>query len=95
MTWDTNALATAGTLTVIGPGVNTSPTNIVTSVSGSSLTLSWPPDHLGWHLQAQTNSLHTGLGTNWATVQGSDITNSFNFIVDPGNGSVFFRLVYP
>ena len=95
LTWDTNALATAGTLTVIGPGVNTSPTNIVTSVSGSSLTLSWPPDHLGWHLQAQTNSLHTGLGTNWVTVQGSDITNSFNFILDPGNGSVFFRLVYP
>ena len=31
--------------------VNTNPTNITTSVSGSTLTLSWPADHTGWRLQ--------------------------------------------
>ncbi|MEY4916604.1 MAG: hypothetical protein RL616_517, partial [Verrucomicrobiota bacterium] len=40
--------------------VNTTPTNLVTSVSGNTLTLSWPADHTGWRLQAQTNDLSTG-----------------------------------
>jgi len=41
-------------------GVNTAPTNITAVVSGNTLTLSWPADHTGWRLQAQTNSLNHG-----------------------------------
>lgn len=76
-------------------GVNTSPTNIVFSTSGSQLTLSWPADHTGWMLQAQTNNLSTGIGTNWSDVIGSTTNDQVIIPVNPTNGSVFYRLVYP
>ena len=75
--------------------VNTAPTNIVSRVNGGNLELSWPADHTGWRLQVQTNSLATGLGTNWVTVPGSTAVNSVTNTVNPANGSVFYRLVYP
>jgi polygalacturonase len=79
----------------VSVGPSTIPTNIVAQVSGNQLQLSWPQDHLGWRLQIQTNSLSTGLGTNWVDVPGSTNVTSANFIIDPANGSVFLRLVYP
>ena len=66
-----------------------------TIFAGGMLTLSWPADHVGWRLQVQTNSLATGLGTNWVEVPGSTTTNSLTLPVDSGNGSVFYRLTYP
>jgi hypothetical protein len=75
--------------------VNTSPTNLTVSVTGNQLTLSWPADHTGWTLQAQTNGLGVGLTTNWFEVSGSASANSVVIPVDPTNGSVFYRLVYP
>jgi len=36
-----------------------------------------------------------GLGTNWVTVASSNTTNQMMFPVGTGNGSAFFRLVYP
>jgi hypothetical protein len=54
------------------PAVSLAPTSIAMVASGSTISLSWPADHLGWHLQVQTNTLGTGLGTNWVTVPGSD-----------------------
>ena len=88
---DTAFLTGTGYLLVI----STIPTNISTSVSGNTLTLSWPTDHLGWHLQIQTNSVTVGLNTNWVTLPGSDTVTSTNLTIDPANGSVFYRLVYP
>ena len=52
-------------------------------------------DHIGWRLQAQTNSVPAGLGTNWFDVPNSTATNQMAFTLDPGVGSVFYRLVYP
>ena len=75
--------------------VNPNPTNIVSTVSGSTLTLSWPLDHTGWRLVAQTNSLSTGIGTNWVTVAGSTSTNSVQMTLDPSKGCVFYELVLP
>ena len=75
--------------------ISTLPTNIVTAVSGKTLTLSWPADHLGWKLQVQTNSLSTGLGTNWVIVPGSETVTSTNITINPANGSTFYRLTYP
>ncbi len=49
---------------VVSSGVNATPTNIVFSTSGNQLTLSWPTDHIGWQLQAQTNSISVGINTN-------------------------------
>ncbi|MGH8022041.1 MAG: beta strand repeat-containing protein, partial [Limisphaerales bacterium] len=54
---------------------NPNPTNIVFSASGGNLTLSWPADHTGWQLQAQTNNLSVGLSTNWVNVSGTTGTN--------------------
>ncbi len=93
----TNAYGTTNIYVAISVsnGVNTNPTNIVFSVSGNQLTLSWPADHTGWLLQAQTNSLSTGLGTNWGNIAGSSSTNQINVPINTVNGSVFYRLFYP
>ena len=71
------------------------PTNIVVQVSSSQLQLSWPQDHQGWHLQIQTNSPITGLGTNWVNVPNSAATNQIFIPINPTNGSVFLRMAYP
>ena len=80
---------------VVGSSVNTTPINIVSSVSGNQLTLSWPANHIGWSLRTQTNSRSAGLGTNWFVVGGSTTTNQMTFPVNPANPTVFFRLAYP
>ncbi len=78
----------------IGVTISTVPTNILASVANNQLTLSWPKDHLGWQLQAQTNSLQVGLGTNWINVAGTTATNEVVIPINITNGSVFFRLMY-
>lgn len=91
LTWS-NRLAIDGTLAVVQP-VNTSPANIELAAAGNTLRLNWPADHIGWRLEAQTNQLGLGLGTNWFPIAGSDQTNQLSFGVT--NDCVFFRLVYP
>jgi hypothetical protein len=71
------------------------PTNLTSQVAGNQLQLSWPQDHLGWRLQIQTNDLTQGLGGNWVTVPNSTNVMATNLVMDPANGSVFLRLVYP
>lgn len=90
----TNRLAVDGTIAVVSP-VNTTPTNIVVTNLGDVLQLGWPEDHTGWRLQIQTNDVTIGIGTNWFDVAGSKATNSAFIPIDPNNGSVFLRLVYP
>ena len=93
--WNTNTLPTDGTLR-IAVSVNTTRTNITVARNGNQLTLSWPADHTGWRLQAQTNNPPgAGLTTNWADVPGSTAVNSMSFTINPTKGSVFFRMVYP
>ncbi|HLP78379.1 MAG TPA: hypothetical protein VK327_15855, partial [Candidatus Paceibacterota bacterium] len=75
--------------------VSTTPTNITSVVSGGKLQLSWPTDHIGWRLQVQTNSLSSGLGSNWVDWPGATTTNQVEIPVVPQNPAVFFRLVYP
>ena len=79
----------------VAPLVSLVPTNLVTALVGNQLQVSWPADHLGWRLQIQTNTLSNGLGTNWATVPNSTNTTQIQIPIDPANGSVFLRLVYP
>jgi hypothetical protein len=71
------------------------PTNITSLVIGNQLQLSWPQDHLGWRLLIQTNSLSTGLSTNWVTVGNSTNVNSTTLPIVPTNGCVFLQLIYP
>ena len=94
----TNVL-TGGAISVVAVAtVNPNPTNITATVAGNLLTLSWPADHTGWRLLAQTNAISTGLNpatNDWFTVNGSAVTNSLQITVDPTQGTVFYRLVYP
>lgn len=75
--------------------VNTTPTNLLAVVNGGNLELTWPSDHIGWRLQVQTNSLSTGIASNWVDVAGSTTVNSVTNTINPANGSVFYRMVYP
>src|SRR5258705_13613360 len=89
-----NHLTSSGSISVV-QAFNPTPTNITMQVSGGNLTLSWPADHTGWVLQSQTNSVGTGLTTNWVNVPGSESDNQWVAPIDPGNGSVFYRLAFP
>lgn len=96
----TNQLDVDGSITVLTAPATTASysTNITASVSGSTLTLNWPSTHLGWFLQAQTNTLGVGLTmpTNtWFDVSGSDAASSSVITINPANPSVFFRLRHP
>jgi hypothetical protein len=71
------------------------PTTLSAILDGSMLSLSWPSNYLGCRLQAQTNSISAGLGTNWFDVAGSILTNNVVAPMNSGNGSVFYRLIYP
>jgi autotransporter-associated beta strand protein len=90
----TNKLAVDGTIAVASV-VATNPTNITFTVSGNTLTISWPADHLGWRLQAQTNAPGVGIGTNWGIISGTAGVTQYQAPVNPANGSVFYRLISP
>lgn len=94
LAWDTSELASSGTLKIApGSAVNPNPTNLLYTVSGGTLSLEWPADHTGWHLQMQVNAPRVGLGTNWVEVPAATATNKMTFPLNATNGSVFFRLV--
>ena len=97
LAWSTSTLATDGTLRITSGGnAPTNGTPIVWSVvGGNTLQMSWPATSPAWVLEAQTNSVHQGLGTNWVRVSASTTTNKMLMPVVPSNGSVFFRLVTP
>jgi autotransporter-associated beta strand protein len=94
LVWNTNTLASDGELRVAS-GINTIRTNITLVSVGNSLDLSWPQDHTGWRLQAQTSSISIGLVSNWFDVPGSTTTNHVIILVSHTNGSVFYRMIYP
>ena len=78
--------------------VPTTPTNITFSVSGTSLTLSWPASYTGWTLLEQINNLATGVSANpadWAPVSGSTTVNSVTIPIDAGKPAAFYRLAFP
>ena len=81
--------ATSGAPYLTGSGAlqvvpTTAPTMTFTS-TGSGLQITFT----GGTLQAQTNSIGSGLGTNWVNYPG---TSPVTIPVDSANGSVFFRV---
>lgn len=86
----TNSLPASAT-----PLPSNRPASIVLQTVNGQLQASWPPDHLGWQLQIQTNGLGSGLGSDWFTVPNSTNVISTSIPIDLANGSVFLRLVYP
>jgi hypothetical protein len=77
------------------PLPSVAPVNLTAQTGGSQMQISWPHDHLGWHLEIQTNHTASGISTNWTTWSGSFTTNQVFIPVVPTNGSVFLRLAYP
>ena len=78
--------------------VATNPPVLTNTLTGSSLSLAWPADHIGWRLLAQTNNLAAGISANtndWGTVTGSAATNQVTLPINPALPAEFYRLVYP
>ncbi|TAK98263.1 MAG: hypothetical protein EPO07_12245 [Verrucomicrobia bacterium] len=89
LVWNTNSLATDGTLRVI----TTTTTNLTLNLAGSVLALSWPVDHFGWRLE--TNAVSLANSNAWFTLNGSTLTNQVFVTIDPAQTNVFFRLKFP
>lgn len=81
----------AALINALAPPVRTNSPMMFYSVQGSALSLSWPPDHLGWQLESQTNSL-TG---SWYVWPGSAGVTNISITISPAQRPVFFRLTYP
>lgn len=92
----TNRIHIDGTIKVLSgaSAINPTPTNIIYSASGGSLSLSWP-NNAGWILQSQTNSVGVGLSTNWVDVAGSASITSTNITLNATSPAVFYRLRLP
>lgn len=76
-------------------GVSTNAPTLSLSTVNGSLQLSWPPDHTGWELEAQTNSTAVGLCSNWTVVGNSTGTDEMRIPLAATNGAVFYRLALP
>jgi len=69
-------------------------TNIVITVAGSMLTVTWPTNYIGWILQ--TNCVYLGNTAAWSDVPGSETTSQMSWPVnDPSVPQVYFRLKHP
>jgi hypothetical protein len=77
---------------------NQSAFKLSNSVSGTTLTLSWPADHLGYRLLEQTNNLNKGVSANisdWMPMPGSTGITTTNITMTKTNLNEYYRLVYP
>jgi hypothetical protein len=81
---------------IYGITFSTTSTNIEASVTTTNLTLSWPRNWIGWQLQAQTNKVTAGIGSNWVndTSVSATTTNLVTMPIVKTNGTVFYRLLY-
>ncbi len=90
----TNTLAVNGSIAVVaGPTTNPNATNITAVVTGTTLSLTWPGDHLGWTLL--TNSLDLANPTDWHPYPGSASVTNVDITINPGQPNVYFRMAYP
>jgi polygalacturonase len=89
--FDTNAAGQIKVRLTAAP-LAVNPVPISFELSTNQLQLTWPMDHLGWHLEIQTNALSTGLNTNWFTAPNSAITNRFFIPLEATSPTFFIRL---
>jgi autotransporter-associated beta strand protein len=90
----TNELETDGSIQVLtAPAVASNPTNITFNVSGNTLSLSWPADHLGWI--AQYNSINLANTNDWIDIPNSQNVTNLIITIDPGMTNVFYRIREP
>jgi autotransporter-associated beta strand protein len=82
----------SGVLSVV-TGVTSTPPNMGYSVSGNTLSLSWPPDHLGWI--AQSNSVNVNNLSTWFDIPGSQSGTNLSITIYQSVPRVFYRLRHP
>jgi len=87
-----NSIAANGSILVISTGPS-GPASITNRLTGNTLSLTWPAGQ-GWRLVSQTNTLSTGLSTNWGTVPGYT-DGSYGITVDTTKATIFYKLIYP
>ena len=63
-------------------------TNLTATLSGNTLSLSWPGDYLGWSLRSNSVGIAS---TNWFAVPNSSSGTQFNITIDPKK-NVFYRM---
>jgi hypothetical protein len=81
-------------LKVVAPIVYASnPTNITFTVSGSTINLSWPADHLGWLVQS--NSVNLAVPADWYDLSNTASGTSYGITINPAQTNVFYRLRKP
>jgi autotransporter-associated beta strand protein len=92
--------ATNGVITFIVPTITAvllnpvlAPTNIVSTLTGNQLNLSWPSNYIGWLLQS--NSQNITVPGDWFTVPGSGSTDRFQVTIQPNQTNVFYRMASP
>ncbi|MEI7534939.1 MAG: autotransporter-associated beta strand repeat-containing protein, partial [Verrucomicrobiae bacterium] len=73
--------------------VATNPTNITFSVSGNTLNLSWPADHLGWLVQS--NSVNLAVPADWYDISNTAAGTNYSITIDATKANVFYRLRNP
>jgi hypothetical protein len=90
---DSNYQGGATNTLVIVASYATTPTNILYSVSGNTLALTWPGSHLGWY--AQSNSVNLADTNYWFDIAGSQSATNLNITINPASPEVFYRLRLP
>jgi autotransporter-associated beta strand protein len=92
---DPSYITGTGSLLVLtgAAAINPNPTNIVFSVSGSTLNLSWPADYLGWYMQS--NSVALANTNYWFDVPNSQTVTNLAITVNTSSTNVFFRMRKP
>jgi len=93
LAWNTAYLSN-GLLSV----VQTTPTNLTWSMTGTNLNFAWPQGYTGWRLFMQTNNLGSGLSldtNDWFAVPASQMTNQVTLPLDPSLPAGFYRLIFP
>ncbi len=92
---DPSSITGTGSLLVLtgAVGVNPNPTNIVFSINGNTLSLSWPADHLGWIMQS--NSVALANTNYWFDVPNSQTVTNLAISINASSTNVFFRMRKP
>jgi autotransporter-associated beta strand protein len=89
-TWEFNSAT--GVLSVSAV-MATTPTNLTYSMTGTTLTLTWPASHQGWY--AQSNAVSVADPGGWYDIAGSESGTNLNVLIDPALPQVFYRLRRP
>jgi hypothetical protein len=84
---------TTGVASVIVQVIPSTPTNITYSVSGSTLTLSWPASYKGW--LAESNAVSVVSPASWIAIPGSQAVNSLSIPINKTQPQIYFRLRHP